>query len=321
MLTIGGLISNVSSDKPLTEGEFNIDIQPLWVNNITRLNAQNLNNKMNGSIRTSIIDSSNKAAISSNGQIKNLLALLPGYKLSDDSTSEIHNTKFSGNTYELNNNIGTKADGSLGEYQTVFGIGNTTNGNVLGQFIAGVYAEDTDSLFVIGNGQNNDNRSNALTITNAGKMTVDAIDASTIVASGDIEVRDIRIGNSASSPRYIISGEITEDNYATSKKYVDTAIANITAIIIRNKGSIECTQDTVQEVANKYIKDNYDRDPKNLDGLILTITDAPTPNDRILYVYTEESKLWINAGINSVDLSNYYTKEEVDTKLTWIRFK
>mgnify|MGYP002516295216 CR=1 FL=1 len=111
-----------------------------------------------------------------------------------------------------------------------------------------------------------------------------------------------------------------ENTHATSKIYVDTAdkklaeqIANITAVQIRNKSEvIEATEDDVQTVATHYIKQNYQRDPQNFDGLIITVTDKN--NDKILYIYSEVSKLWINSGINDVDLSNYYTKSEVDDK-------
>lgn len=94
-------------------------------------------------------------------------------------------------------------------------------------------------------------------------------------------------------------GNNIANTYATKAE-----LADITAVQIRNKDEvINATKDTVQTVATQYIVDNYDRQPKNWDGLILTITDMD--NDKILYIYSEASQLWINAGINGVDLSQY----------------
>lgn len=94
-------------------------------------------------------------------------------------------------------------------------------------------------------------------------------------------------------------GNNIANTYATKAE-----LSDITAVQIRNKDEvINATKDTVQTVATQYIVDNYDRQPKNWDGLILTITDID--NDKILYIYSEASRLWINAGINGVDLSQY----------------
>lgn len=94
-------------------------------------------------------------------------------------------------------------------------------------------------------------------------------------------------------------GNNIANTYATKAE-----LADITAVQIRNKDEvINATKDTVQTVATQYIVDKYDRQPKNWDGLILTITDMD--NDKILYIYSEASQLWINAGINGVDLSQY----------------
>lgn len=94
-------------------------------------------------------------------------------------------------------------------------------------------------------------------------------------------------------------GNNIANTYATKAE-----LADITAVQIRNKDEvINATKDTVQTVATQYIETNYGREPQNWDGLILTITDMD--NDKILYIYSEVSSLWINAGINNVDLSKY----------------
>lgn len=95
------------------------------------------------------------------------------------------------------------------------------------------------------------------------------------------------------------NGNNIVNTYATKAE-----LADITAVQIRNKDEvINATQATVQAVATQYMVDNYGRQPQNWDGLILTITDMG--NDKILYIYSEVSSLWINAGINNVDLSQY----------------
>ena len=88
---------------------------------------------------------------------------------------------------------------------------------------------------------------------------------------------------------------------------------NINAIQIRNinNEAINATSATVQSVATQYIVDNYQRQPKQLDGLIITLTDQN--NDKVLFVYSETSSLWINVGLNGVDLSNYVSLDQEQT--------
>lgn len=112
------------------------------------------------------------------------------------------------------------------------------------------------------------------------------------------------------------NGNNIANTYATKAE-----LANITAVQIRNKDEvINATQATVQTVATQYMVDNYDRQPQNWDGLILTITDMG--NDKILYIYSEVSSLWINAGINNVDLSQYvgvFSQQFTDEQKTQAR--
>ena len=50
--------------------------------------------------------------------------------------------------------------------------------------------------------------------------------------------------------------------------------------------------------------------------MIITVTDLQ--NDKILFIYSDASDLWINAGINNVDLSNYVAKDDItDINLTY----
>ncbi len=103
------------------------------------------------------------------------------------------------------------------------------------------------------------------------------------------------------------TGAYLNNNKVADEKYVDDKVDSITAIQIRNKGEITATQATVQTVATEYMRTEYGREPQNWDGLILTITDLS--NDKILYIYSQANSLWINAGINNIDLSNYVTKD------------
>lgn len=94
------------------------------------------------------------------------------------------------------------------------------------------------------------------------------------------------------------NGEDIAQTYATKQE-----LEQLNSIRIRNKGVLEATKTTVQEIATQYIIDEYDRRPQHLDGLIITVTDLD--DDKVLYIYTNESNTWIDAGVNSVDLTNY----------------
>ena len=111
----------------------------------------------------------------------------------------------------------------------------------------------------------------------------------------------------------VATGTPTEDNEATNKKYVDNLISTLNSMTILNKNdeAITATEDTIQTVATDYIVNNYSREPKSKDGLIITID-----NDKILYVYSENSSSWLDVSKEGkmVDLSNYYTKDDVYSK-------
>lgn len=104
------------------------------------------------------------------------------------------------------------------------------------------------------------------------------------------------------------------DNSAANKKYVDDLIKSINSINVLNKNAeaINATSATIQTVATNYVVTNYDRQPQTYDGLIITMTDQS--NDKILWMYTETSGMWINVGSDpsEIDLSNYYTKDETE---------
>ena len=304
--SIKSLLEELNNNTPLTTELLNLTWAPTWINNVTRLNAQNLQEKLYSCLKANYTSASNTTVKLAYEQIQRVLNFVAGVRSDPQSTSEVHNNHPG---FEPTNNQAT------GKFQTVFGVGNET-GATDAQFILGTYADSTveNSLFIVGVGSSSQDKGNAVIIKTDGTTTF---------------YKDVKIQSSLEVNKVTITGDIQQDSDATTKKYVDTAIANITAIIIRNKGEIEATfakdpPDTpdkdkkyVQDVASRYIITNYNRDPKNFDGLILTIIDAPTPKDRILYVYIEQPDetspgIWINAGINSVDLSNYYTKEEID---------
>lgn len=111
-------------------------------------------------------------------------------------------------------------------------------------------------------------------------------------------------------------GTPVNDSDSANKKYVDDLVATINSINILNKNDepIEATELNVQSVASQYIVTNYDRQPKSKDGLIITLTD--NNDDKVLFVYSENSNSWMDVSKEGglVDLSNYYTKDEVYTK-------
>ena len=109
------------------------------------------------------------------------------------------------------------------------------------------------------------------------------------------------------------------DDIIATQPYVQDEISKISSVQIRNTAAnpiITATQATVQTVATQYIVNNYSRQPIKWDGLIITVTDLQ--NDKILFIYSDASDLWINAGINNVDLSNYVAKDDItDINLTY----
>lgn len=112
-------------------------------------------------------------------------------------------------------------------------------------------------------------------------------------------------------------GHVDTDTSVTLEKiatepYVQNELSKLTFIHILNTSSqlvIEATSDTVQTVATKYVQDNYGRDPQQWDGLVITMTDSS--NDKILYTYTVTSQMWLNVGINNVDLTDYVSKDGI----------
>lgn len=108
---------------------------------------------------------------------------------------------------------------------------------------------------------------------------------------------------------------VTGGEIATSEdiQKLENEIKDIKSINIRNINdeNIYSTIDNVQNIANQYILDNYNREPKAYDALIITLTDKN--NDKVLYIYSDTNNIWINSGINDIDLSNYVDKTSIQT--------
>ena len=331
--SIRALADAVQKSPSYTDSDLlELSFEPKWINNVTRLNQQNLQIKLYECLKKNYQTTGTTVSKDIYEKLNRIVTFLGGTRSDPQSNSEVHNNEV---TFETNNT-------AAGKYQSVFGQGNTSDKGVDGQFIIGTYADskkDENSLFIVGVGTT-EGRDNAVVIKTDGTTkfykdvqipsltlennlqakagTFENLQATT----GKFNILEATTG--ITSKVIKITGvipEVNSDWYAVNKKYVDTAIKNVNAISIRNVDAnpIETTLANVQKRATDYIHENYGgRDPKNLEGLILTITDGPSGNpDRILFIYSDITNAWINAGINSVDLSNFYNKDEINNMLEW----
>lgn len=153
------------------------NFQPLWINDITRLNAQNFNSKMYVSIKEYIQKLAAETYQVGMLQLSDVIQLNAGWKPTLDTeaanfTSEIHN--------DYVNNI------AEGAFQSVFGINNQTNPDVAGQFIVGQFADTSGQvIFAVGLGTA-EQRKNGLSVSLDGTTTTPRINLTEEV-DGSIE--------------------------------------------------------------------------------------------------------------------------------------
>lgn len=103
-----------------------------------------------------------------------------------------------------------------------------------------------------------------------------------------------------------------ENTYSKEQvvEQVQAEVAKVNATRIRNKAPnliIEATSVNVQEIATKYIVDNYERQPQEYDGLYLTFTD----HDNQVVEYAFHNNAWVSAGF--VAQKNYAEQSTIDT--------
>lgn len=113
------------------------------------------------------------------------------------------------------------------------------------------------------------------------------------------------------------------------QKAIDSLNASLN---LRNKSAIlpEATLENYQEVATEYIEEHYTREPISRDWLWLKMTDNKNVTWQVMYLKwaNDEEWAWIYSWeITTPDLSNFYTKEEIDAqkesienahiKITW----
>lgn len=277
------------------------NFKPQWINNITRLNAQNLNSKMYTSIKD-FTESYGKAVLStSNTNLTNLIKLLPGKKVSDISTSEIHNIDF-----DL-----ASTNEALGNYQAVFGTGNKTNKDVDGQFIIGKYNKVGDNfIFAVGNGDNDNARSNALEVS----------------LDGTIKTANINVINGITTPYVSLTQIITDssdDKYAATKKYVFDKVKTETdrAVVAENLlttnlneeiSRAKAEEDSIRAIASsafhfKGSKPSYNDLPKTGN----TVGDVWQVDDK---EYAWNGTEWVELGFN-IDLTPYIKTIDAEAKI------
>lgn len=208
--------------------------------------------------------------------------------------------KVDGFETDLNNKVDKYVKTSIGEFETTIS-NNGAGGSMTTQIPAQTDAEEHySSVSTLGGNVLLTSRKG-----NAGEVPIQS--GSTIL----IDTEKATYTKPTGETSEIATKNDFGDYY--NKEEVNTLIQNINAIQIRNKNNeaINATSATVQTIATQYIVDNYQRQPQNLDGLIITLTDQE--NDKVLYTYSETSNLWINVGINGVDLSNYVSLDQEQT--------
>ena len=285
-----------------TKGIPSANFEPVWINNITRLNAQNFNARMYPTIASYITGYGNAVFEGSNEQLSNLLSILPGYKVTDTSTSEIHN---------LNSDLSStnEADGA---YQAVFGVGNITQPTVTGQFLIGTYTNPyTDTLFAIGNGSNNNQKSNALEVTLDGTLKSSKINVANDITAKYITLTDVITDSSndkyAATKKYVFDKVTTETDRATTAEQLLTT--NLNKEINRAKAE----EDSIRAIASsafhfKGSKPSYAELPETGN----TVGDVWQVGDK---EYAWNGTEWVELGFN-IDLSNYATITQLNTGLS-----
>lgn len=85
-----------------------------------------------------------------------------------------------------------------------------------------------------------------------------------------------------------------------NKEEIDLKINNIVSVNILNKDEVFATVPTVQDVLTQYVLTNYGRQPQELDGIIVTLTDKD--NKKYKYIYSEASQQWVDRGEESLNV-------------------
>jgi len=303
-LDINSLKDNLSKSlaEVSTKGIPSATFEPVWINNITRLNAQNFNSRMYPTIASYITGYGNAVFDGSNEQLSNLLTILPGYKVTDSNTTEIHNI-------ELDLSSTNKAKGI---YQAVFGKGNESDISVEGQFILGKYNKTgNDFIFAIGNGESDTVRSNALEVS----------------LDGTIKTSNINVLNGITTPYVSLTQIITDtsdDKYATTKKYVfdkvkteqdraTTAEQLLTTNLNNEISRAKAEEDTIRAIASsafhfKGTKPSVNDLPKtgNTQGDVWQVGDKE---------YAWNGSEWVELGFN-VDLTPYIKTVDAEAKIS-----
>lgn len=258
---------------------------------------------------------------------------------------------------------------SIGAYSSVFGYRNIASGN--NQLVIGKFNEPLDNaLFIVGNGTDNEHRSNALWLDKNGNLHVsgdisgqDDVNLRQVILTpydSNLYVSDISyesIKNIQSNfPNTIITCCVEDNNnqygYFINDTFIITSVEDDEVVITSYKyygnnnqwistvagAGMAISYSLEQDTSNPYLihligsdgSDSTVTVPQYNDSIIMSILNLL--QSKILNVYTKDeinnnfyNKSEIDTQVNrlqeeidniDVDLSDYYTKTEVDNLIT-----
>lgn len=139
------------------------------------------------------------------------------------------------------------------------------------------------------------------------KSNRELIDSVTVNKVNVADIVDHLTSNSSDKPLSANMGMVLRGLIDTCQPKGDyatkTDLQNLNATTLLNKNQIiPTTIADIQTTATNFVIDNYGRNPKDGDGLILTVTDWEPANDKQYYLYSSASGYWVSAGSASISI-------------------